>query len=131
MYENLIVAAREASTRAHAPFSHFHVGAALLSQDGHIFTGGNVECSSYGGTICAERSALVSAIAAGQKRFTALAVYTDTETPTTPCGICRQLLMDFSPTMTVICVSRAKEPLVIRLDTLLPHAFSAAQLEKP
>ncbi len=129
MKELLIEKAREASALAHAPYSNFQVGAALLAESGEIFTGGNVECSSYGGTICAERSALCSAVAAGKKRFRMIAVYTDTETPTPPCGICRQLLNDFSPEMTVISACRSEKVLEHRLADLLPEAFSSENLE--
>ena len=125
--DRLIELADKARAFAHAPYSSFYVGAALEAEDGRIFTGCNVECSSFGGTICAERTALVSAVAQGVKRFVRLAVVTDTELPTSPCGICRQLLHDFSPEMQVIMATTSGKCQTATLSSLLPGAFQDSQ----
>jgi cytidine deaminase len=94
--DRLFKEAEKAARNSYSPYSHFRVGAALLSEDGKIFTGANVENRSFGLTICAERSALVSAVSTGVKRFAALAISTpDSEIPVGPCGACRQVLSEF------------------------------------
>lgn len=98
--DKLITLARQARQRAYAPYSHYQVGAALLAEDGAIFTGCNVENTSYGATICAERTAVVKAVSEGALRFTAIAIVTPNGV--SPCGICRQVLYEFGPEMTVI-----------------------------
>ncbi len=88
--------ARKAAEASYSPYSHFRVGAALLCEDGTVFTGTNVENRSFGLTICAERSALVAAISAGHRRFLSLAISTpDSESPVGPCGACRQVISEF------------------------------------
>lgn len=94
-WEKLVAAAWETRERAYAPYSKFHVGAALLAAGGRIFCGCNVENLSYGLTICAERVAIGSAIAAGAREFLALAVVADTNEPISPCGACRQVMAEF------------------------------------
>jgi cytidine deaminase len=98
----LLRAAREVQARAYAPFSKFAVGAALLAEDGRVFTACNVENSSYGLSVCAERAAVAAAVAAGALRFRAVAIVVSGDKPATPCGACRQVLVEFSPDMTVI-----------------------------
>ncbi|QQO11263.1 cytidine deaminase [Breznakiella homolactica] len=94
--DNLFIQARNAAEFSYSPFSKFRVGAALLAEDGTVVTGTNVENRSFGLTICAERSAVVSAVTAGKKRFVALAIATpDSEIPVGPCGACRQVLSEF------------------------------------
>jgi cytidine deaminase len=94
--ELLLLKAREAAKAAYAPYSHFRVGAALLADEGTIFTGCNVENRSYGLAICAERTAVTKAVSEGRRRFNALAIATlDSETPVGPCGACRQVLSEF------------------------------------
>ena len=128
--ETLIEAALGAMPYACALFSGFRVGAALMTSDGRIYTGVNVESSSYGGTICAERTALVKALSEGERSFVAVAVTTDADTPTLPCGICRQLLHDYAPGLLV--VSRAGGSTTeIPLAELLPMAFTPDSLKRP
>src|SRR5579864_6622228 len=95
--QQLLRAARSASRQAYCPYSRFAVGAALLSADGRVFAGCNVENASYGLTICAERNAIFQAVAAGERRIQAIAIYTPTPTPSAPCGACRQVLYEFGP----------------------------------
>ncbi len=126
----LIAAARAAATRAHCPYSHFPVGAALLAADGRIFTGANVENASYGLTICAERVALFQAVHAGARRFLALALSAGDRTPATPCGACRQTLAEFcDDTLRIWCTPRTGNTLMqTTLGALLPHAFRLSPL---
>jgi cytidine deaminase len=114
---------------AYVPYSGFRVGACLLAQDGRAFDGCNVENASYGGTICAERTALVKAVSEGAKRFTAIAVAGEAQ-PAWPCGICRQVLVEFSPDMKVLCGDRATGRFTATtLRELLPHAFGPQDLK--
>jgi len=94
-WESLMTAATEVRDRSYSPYSKFPVGAALLDVDGVIHVGTNVENLSFGLTLCAERAALVSAVAGGARRFTAVAIIADSRTPVTPCGACRQVLVEF------------------------------------
>ena len=114
--------------RAYIPYSHFPVGAALLCEDGSVYTGCNVEGASYGNAICAERTALCKAVSEGKRRFDTLAVTANTEDFCTPCGICRQMLYEFSPDLRVLCGSRDGSHTVHSLKELLPCAFSAKDL---
>jgi cytidine deaminase len=128
----LLAEARAARALAHAPYSNFTVGAALLCEDGTIQRGCNVENASYGAAICAERTALVAAVARGQRRFTAIAVAGPAGVAITPCGICRQVLAEFSPdgALAVITPGADGAPRRTTLAALLPQAFGAAQLER-
>jgi len=117
--------AREASQAAYAPYSRFHVGAALLVNDGRIFSGCNVENASFGLCICAERNAVFAAVAQGARSFVALAVATSNERPVTPCGACRQVLSEFAPSFEVRCYGQAGAELATSVTELLPHAFVA------
>ena len=118
----LLAQAKEAARRAYAPFSNLHVGAALLSDDGRVFTGANVENSSYSLTMCAERVAIFHAVSEGVQNFRAVAVVCDSDSPCAPCGACRQVMYEFSPSMVVISGS----PDSFRCDSLsdlLPMGF--------
>ena len=126
-YENLIAKAMEAQEKAHAPYSRFAVGAALLSKSGRIYTGCNVENASYGLSICAERTAIFKAVSEGERDFEAIAVVT--EKGVTPCGACRQVLMEFGEDIQVIVASGAGEYRVFTLRELLPEAFTPKHLE--
>lgn len=126
----LVAAAVEARRRAHAPYSNYAVGAAILTADGHVYHGCNVEISSYSLTCCAERVAIFKAVSEGQTRVTAVAVVTDSDPPASPCGACRQVLHDFgAPDLRVILGrpdGRVAE--VISLGELLPRAFGPDDL---
>ena len=117
----------EASENAYAPFSNFHVGAALLTEDGKVFTGVNIENSSYGATICAERTAFVKAISEGERDFAAIAISAG-DVPSLPCGICRQFMYEFEPKIRIITGPlREGEPdgglKAQSLEQLLPEGF--------
>jgi cytidine deaminase len=127
----LLDAALRAQANAWVPYSHFPVGAAVLATDGRIFAGCNVESASYGATICGERTAVVSAVAAGVRHVRAVVVVTPSSDPSTPCGICRQLLVEFGPRMAVFAASSASdEVLATTLDELLPLSFTATDLDE-
>ena len=126
--EALIRTARLAASRAYCVYSRFAVGAALLTHSGNVISGCNVENASYGLTICAERSAVFQAVAAGQTQFRAIVIYTPTLLPTAPCGACRQVLNEFSPDLQVICVCDSDERRTYQLSELLPAAFGPQNL---
>lgn len=122
-WQPLYDAAREARERAYAPYSHFLVGAALLTDDGQIITGCNVENRSYGLTICAERTAVAAAVAAGHRRLRAIAVVTDASPPAMPCGMCRETLNEFAPDLPVLVANLAGERRETTLRDLHPAPF--------
>lgn len=119
----LIAAARAAARRAYAPYSRFHVGAALRGRSGKIYTGCNYENASSPISICAERVAIGNAIAQGERRFTSLAVAVRHPVPAMPCGACRQALVEFTDTLPVWSVGARGAPAFARLEDLLPHRF--------
>jgi cytidine deaminase len=122
----LLKAAARAARNAYAPYSHFHVGAAIISEDGRVFSGCNIENASYGLTICAERNAIAAAISAGVRRISAIAIVADGTTPAFPCGACRQVLAEFAPDDTPVHIGvlkRQAPPHTTRLGDLLPNAF--------
>jgi cytidine deaminase len=120
----LIEAARQARNHARVPMSNFPVGAALLTKDGHIFSGCNVELANILYSICAERTALVKMTSEGVGEPLAIAVIADTNGPTAPCGQCRQALYDFNPDMEVImATTRSGEVCIKKISALLPLAY--------
>jgi len=124
LLHRLFESAREVATRAYAPYSNFHVGAALLTKEGRIITGCNVENSSFGVTICAERTAATRAVASGLREWTAIAIVSPTGV--SPCGACRQFLAEFAPNLSVWFGHLDPEkPTVgpISLEVLLPAAM--------
>ena len=126
--EDLIAVAWEARERAYAPYSNFKVGAALLSADGQVFQGCNVENISYGLTICAERVAIGAAVAQGVTRFDKVAVVADTKEPVSPCGACRQVLAEFG--VKTIILANKQGSVEFTLEELLPRA-STGILDRP
>ena len=122
-------AARAAAQASYSPYSKFRVGAAVLTGSGTIYAGTNVENASYGLCNCAERTAIFSAVAAGERVVHAVAVYTPTRTAKHPCGACRQVISEFGPTATVISVCDTADRAEGTLDQLLPAAFRPADLK--
>lgn len=122
----LVEAARQARSRAYAPYSGYQVGAALLTRDGAVFTGCNVENASYPASICAERVALTRAVSEGARDFVAMAVVT--RNGASPCGICRQVMMEFAPEMLVIIADESQVVARSTVSDLLPRGFGPEQL---
>ncbi len=127
--EALVAAATLARSRAHARYSGFKVGAALETSDGDVVTGCNIENATYGLTLCAERVALVKALSDGHAVFTRIVVVADTESPTPPCGPCRQLLWEYCGDIDVILANLERTTATLRLSDLLPMPFDARLLE--
>ncbi len=124
-FDQLFELAWEVRQNAYAPYSNFRVGAALLTKEGKVFTGCNVENLSFGLTICAERAAVVAAIAAGYTEFVSIAIVSDSANPVSPCGACRQVLSEFVPSnedMEVRSANPAGAIFQSTLNTLLPRA---------
>jgi cytidine deaminase len=119
----LLEVARQARGHAHAPFSHFQVGAALETTGGAVVTGCNIENATYGLTLCAERVAVFKAISEGKRQFTRIAIVADTDEPTPPCGACRQILWEFCGDIEIILGDLLKETCRYRLKDLLPLPF--------
>ena len=126
----LATAARKVRKQAHAPYSHFQVGAALESESGKVFIGCNVENISYGLTICAERNAVFAAVAAGARSFRRIVIIADSKEPVTPCGACRQVLSEFSENMEIICMNLQGQKFRASLAELLPRS-KAGILDHP
>ena len=116
-------AAMRALDNAHAPYSNFRVGAALLTRDGRLITGCNVENSAYGLAICAETLAVASAVSQGLTEFDEIAIASDDSEPTPPCGACRQVLNEFAPNIRISSYTRDGKEASWTLPELLPHAF--------
>ena len=122
-FKELFSAAKQAREYAYAPYSHFSVGAALLSSEGQIYTGCNVENASYGLSVCAERAAVFKAVSQGCSSFRALVLVTDGETPASPCGACRQVLAEFSPEIEVFMCNLEGKMVHTTVEKLLPYTF--------
>jgi cytidine deaminase len=120
--------ASAAMEQAYAPYSGFRVGAALLGSDGSVAEGCNVENASYPAGMCAERAAVAAAIARGVRNFRAIVIATEAELPTPPCGICRQVLMEFAPQLVVLSVTRGGAEAQWSMSDLLPKAFTPTSL---
>ena len=127
-YDSLIAAATKVRENAHAKFSNFKVGAALCSPSGKIFLGCNIENATYGLTLCAERVAIFKAISEGERGFDAIAVVTDTDAPTSPCGACRQLIWEFCGDVPVILSNLKGKVEVLQMRNLFPKPFDASSL---
>ena len=123
-YKRLINEAKKAKKNSHAPYSKFHVGAALMTTGGEVIPGCNIENSSFSLTICAERTALFRAISEGKRRFKAIAVVSDSGDFTPPCGACRQVLRDLAGNIDVVLSDRKGRTKVVELDELLPLPFN-------
>lgn len=119
---SLVAAARAARERAYAPYSSFRVGSALRAENGAIFVGCNVENASYGATICAERTAILTMVAAGQRSLESIAVFTDAETLSMPCGLCRQVISEFQRDALLI-VANPRQHRVLRFAEIFPEPF--------
>ncbi len=128
MSDSLLDAALAARANAHAPYSHFRVGAALADSSGRVHTGCNVENATYGLTVCAERVAVFKAISEGAREFRRIAVAADTETLTPPCGACRQILWEFCGNIEIIMLNPRGKSETLRLKDLFPRAFDASFL---
>ncbi len=115
--------AETARANAYAPYSHFHVGAALETSAGQIYGGSNVENAAFNVGICAERSALATAVTAGERHFKQLLLVTDAADPAAPCGACRQALAEFAPSLRVVSIGANGATVAWSLAELLPHQF--------
>ncbi|EKS20848.1 MULTISPECIES: cytidine deaminase [unclassified Streptococcus] len=122
---DLIELAVEVSKQAYVPYSHFPVGAVLLTKNGDIYTGVNIENASFGLTNCGERTAIFKAVSEGARDFKELIVYGQTEKPISPCGACRQVMAEFfEPDLPVTLVSQNKSTVVMTVKDLLPYSFT-------
>lgn len=126
--KKLKTAAKTAAGRAYAPYSKFHVGAAVLTSSGKIFAGCNVENASYGLCNCAERTAIFTAVAARERKLQCVVVYTPTQEATAPCGACRQVIFEFGPKARVLSFCASSDRIDTTITALLPAAFGPANL---
>ena len=124
----VIEAALLAADKAYVPYSQCRVGAALLTKEGKVFQGCNIENASFGLTNCAERTAIFKAVSEGHRDFTCLAVYGDTKDPISPCGACRQVMVEFfNPDSKVILIAEDKSTVEMTVGELLPYSFTDLQ----
>ena len=126
--QQLVARATEAKQHSYSPYSKFRVGAVVMTTDGEFFTGCNVECAAYGGTICAERVAIPKAVSEGRRELVAVGVNTDSEVCTSPCGSCRQFIREFGRHLVVVCSNVRGRYKVYTMDELLPDSFGPEQL---
>lgn len=130
-YSNLIAMAITAREKAYVPYSNFKVGAALITEDNKIYTGCNIENASYGATNCAERTAVFKAVSEGPLKIKAIAIVGDPENYTAPCGICRQVILEFaSENIEIILAKNEKDYIVKTMDEILPGGFAKSNLLK-
>jgi len=127
--DSALAAARAVMSRAHAPYSGFLVGAVLCDEEGRCWSGCNVECASYGLTICAERGAVAKAVSEGAREFSFIALASSAADALMPCGACRQVLYELGPELIVVSEGTSGERRFARLDELLPYAFGPADLD--
>jgi len=127
-YIKLVKEAKKARKKAYTPYSKFKVGAAVLSGDGKIFTGCNIENASFGLAVCAERVAIFKAISEGSTKFEAIAVIGDTDKPCSPCGACRQVISEFGEDIPLIMANLKGDVKIIKIKELLPEAFGKNDL---
>ncbi len=121
----LINLAAEVSRKAYVPYSHFPIGAVLVTKSGEIYTGVNIENASFGLTNCGERTAIFKAVSEGEREFKELIIYGQTEQPISPCGACRQVMAEFfEPDLPVTLVSKDKSTVVMTVKELLPYSFT-------
>lgn len=121
----LIDLAVKASENAYVPYSHFPIGAVLVTDDGRVYTGVNVENASFGLTNCGERTAIFKAVSEGERSFKELIIYGQTEKPVSPCGACRQVMAEFfEPDLPVTLVAKDKSTVVMTVKELLPYSFT-------
>jgi cytidine deaminase len=125
-HNELIAGATRSRERAYAPYSNFKVGAALLGRSGKVYTGCNVENAAYGPSMCAERTAVCRAVSEGEREFEAIAIVT--ENGASPCGTCRQVMMEFAPDMTVIIADTEGNMRITNVRNSLPDGFTPDQL---
>ncbi|GGR82921.1 cytidine deaminase [Deinococcus sedimenti] len=123
----LLEGAKAAFRQAYAPYSKFHVGAALRTRDGRVYFGANVENASYGLGRCAEQSAVQAMATAGEREFTDIVVYSEATPPASPCGACRQVLFEFAPDARVVCVNQHGDIISGYVRDFLPHGFRLEQ----
>lgn len=130
-YKELIKKSLEAREKAYVPYSNFKVGAAVLMEDGNIYSGCNIENASYGATNCAERTAIFNGVSKGNREIKAIAIVGDLSTFTYPCGICRQVITEFCDDNTdIILVKNEEEYLMKKINDILPGAFTKKDLKK-
>lgn len=127
--QKLVEAAKEAREKARAPFSDFKVGAALLTKDGEVFTGCNIENASFGLTMCAERVAIFKAISEGENEFQKIVVAADTDDLTPPCGACRQIIWEFCGDVEIVLTNLRGKTETMRMSELFPKAFDSKFLK--
>lgn len=130
VYQTLINEARLAKKNSYSPYSNFRVGVALLGKSGIIYKGCNIENSSYSLTICAERTALFKAISEGERSFRAIAIASDAKNFISPCGACRQVILELAGNIDVVLITGNGKSKVLKMNTLLPHPFNQKTLKQ-
>lgn len=127
-YRRLVDSAKRAQKYSYSPYSSMKVGAAILTNDGDIYTGCNIENSSFGLTICAERTAIFKAISEGKRKFRAIAIYSEGSSPIQPCGACRQVLNDLAGDIDIVLTNKNNPIIIMRLSILFPFPFENKSL---